>query len=393
MSEGASLGGGRARVTDLERRGKWWGQLLLSFVELPWLGLVSEVVVALFRCGPASPSHSISQRWFRSHVGRSGVGPQLGRAAVVCGCVLGCGSLASLYRGGCRQESAAGELEEWTVCPPLSCLWWWLVCSCVTVFLTLFPRMVSHSPSLHGGCSLAVSSSVGLGCSACGTSTWWRYEVVVPVVGRCFSRGCSVSLVVTPGCSFLTSWSFFRMCFDSAGFAGVMFGLTQSSFASALLEFLLLWLVKDCEVLPEFFSVSSGGELLAVVLVRVALRTITGMFSQNGALVVLVEVLLEPVVLLPLASVFSLLAMRFDRLVGLCSGDGFSNGSWRFGWRFSRLHRWDFVCPQDQELCLEALVAIWCVALSACGGRSSASCCALLRANMVVVLLKLLVLR
>ncbi|MQM20137.1 hypothetical protein Taro_053152, partial [Colocasia esculenta] len=44
------------------------------------------------------------------------------------------------------------------------------------------------------------------------------------------------------------------------------------------------------------------------------------------------------------------------------------------------------------QLCLEALVAIWCVALSACGGRSGASCCALLRANMVVELLKLLVL-
>ncbi|MQL73287.1 hypothetical protein Taro_005618 [Colocasia esculenta] len=43
------------------------------------------------------------------------VGPQLGRAAVVCGCVLGCGSLASLYWGGCRRESAAGMLEVWMV--------------------------------------------------------------------------------------------------------------------------------------------------------------------------------------------------------------------------------------------------------------------------------------
>ncbi|MQL71811.1 hypothetical protein Taro_004122, partial [Colocasia esculenta] len=32
-------------------------------------------------------------------------------------------------------------------------------------------------------------------------------------------------------------------CVDSAGSAGVVFGLTKSSFASALLEFLLLWLV------------------------------------------------------------------------------------------------------------------------------------------------------
>ncbi|MQM15586.1 hypothetical protein Taro_048532 [Colocasia esculenta] len=103
-------------------------------------------------------------------------------------------------------------------------------------------------------------------------------EVVVPVVKRSFLRGCSVSLVVTPGCSFPTSWRSgmlgacvmriwshvvapvfreplclgrcvprccFRIVFDSAGSAGVEFGLTLSSFASALLEFLLLWLVRD----------------------------------------------------------------------------------------------------------------------------------------------------
>ncbi|MQM22388.1 hypothetical protein Taro_055440 [Colocasia esculenta] len=46
------------------------------------------------------------------HVMVSGVGPQLGRAAVVrVWCVLYSGSLASLYREGYRQESAAGELE------------------------------------------------------------------------------------------------------------------------------------------------------------------------------------------------------------------------------------------------------------------------------------------
>ncbi|MQM14662.1 hypothetical protein Taro_047596 [Colocasia esculenta] len=43
------------------------------------------------------------------------------------------------------------------------------------------------------------------GGSACVLSTWWRSEVAVPVVRRCFLRGCSVSLVVTPGCSFKTS--------------------------------------------------------------------------------------------------------------------------------------------------------------------------------------------
>ncbi|MQL89908.1 hypothetical protein Taro_022492 [Colocasia esculenta] len=32
------------------------------------------------------------------------------------------------------------------------------------------------------------------------------FEVAVPVVRRSFSHGCLVSLVVTPSCSFPTSW-------------------------------------------------------------------------------------------------------------------------------------------------------------------------------------------
>ncbi|MQL84398.1 hypothetical protein Taro_016911 [Colocasia esculenta] len=31
---------------------------------------VSEVVEELFRCGSASPSHSLALHWFQSHVGR-----------------------------------------------------------------------------------------------------------------------------------------------------------------------------------------------------------------------------------------------------------------------------------------------------------------------------------
>ncbi|MQL79130.1 hypothetical protein Taro_011566 [Colocasia esculenta] len=79
-----------------------------------------------------------------------------------------------------------------------------------------------------------------------------------------------MSLVVTPGCFFPTSWrsgmlvcagGCFRIVFESVGSTGVVFGLTLvvghgislfrcfvalcSSFASALLEFLLLWLVRD----------------------------------------------------------------------------------------------------------------------------------------------------
>ncbi|MQM02551.1 hypothetical protein Taro_035319 [Colocasia esculenta] len=118
---------------------------LLEFLLL-WLVWVSEVVEVLFRCGPANPSHCLTLRWFNSHVGRSGVGPQLGRAAVVCGCVLGCDSLALLYRGGCRRESAASELEEWTMCPTLSYLWWWLLCSYVTVCVEVFASALCLTP-------------------------------------------------------------------------------------------------------------------------------------------------------------------------------------------------------------------------------------------------------
>ncbi|MQL75788.1 hypothetical protein Taro_008149 [Colocasia esculenta] len=179
-----------------ELRGKRWRAAALSHL---WSSLscvyVSEVVVALFRCGPASPSHCLALRWFRSHVGRVGVGPQLGRAAVVV-VVLFCDLLASLYRGGCRQESTAGELEVWTLCPPLSCLWRWLGCSCCDG--------VSH---------------VGPG--------WfylWALDLVEVRGGRAsgetsFSRGCSVSLVVC-------AKGYFCIVFDSAGSAGVMFGPT-----------------------------------------------------------------------------------------------------------------------------------------------------------------------
>ncbi|MQL74414.1 hypothetical protein Taro_006770 [Colocasia esculenta] len=46
----------------------------------------------------------------------------------------------------------------------------------------------------------------------------WRSEVAVLVVRRCFSHGCLVFLVVTPVAS---------ACVDSAGFVGVVFGLTR----------------------------------------------------------------------------------------------------------------------------------------------------------------------
>ncbi|MQM20520.1 hypothetical protein Taro_053541 [Colocasia esculenta] len=171
-------------------------------------------------------------------------------------------------------------------------------------FLTLFLSESRHS-SLHGGCSLAVSASMGFvrlaswalfsdfcsagslgvqGGSVCGPSTLWRSEVAVPMVRHSFSRGCSVSLVVTPGCSFPTLWRsgmlgscvvrlwshvvapVFRElrclggCVPSAlcltplvlwesclarPWLWVMALLCSSSLVPLLLEFLLLWLVRD----------------------------------------------------------------------------------------------------------------------------------------------------
>ncbi|MQL90741.1 hypothetical protein Taro_023342 [Colocasia esculenta] len=92
------------------------------------------------------------------------------------------------------------------------------------------------------------------------------------MVRRCFSHGCSVSLVVTPGCSFPTSWRCVsRVCFHimllwpdpgcgSCHCSSVShFTALWSSFASALLEFLLLWLL-----LPPLLGLALHAELPVV---------------------------------------------------------------------------------------------------------------------------------
>ncbi|MQM21100.1 hypothetical protein Taro_054134 [Colocasia esculenta] len=116
-----------------------------------------------------NPSHCLSQRWFRSHVVVSGVGPQLDQAAVVrCG-----GSLASLFWGGCRQEPVAGEqrsgcisvygsLTSWRVRgPECFCLW---ALGLVEIAEGCF-RMVSDSTGSAGvvsGPTLVVGRGVTL---------------------------------------------------------------------------------------------------------------------------------------------------------------------------------------------------------------------------------------
>ncbi|MQM12268.1 hypothetical protein Taro_045184 [Colocasia esculenta] len=373
---------------------------------------------SLTLCGPTSLSHCLALRWFRSHVGRLGVGPQLGRAAVV-----------------------------------------------VVV--------------LAGG-------------SACGPSTLRRSEVAVPVVRRCFSHGCLVSLVVTPGCSFLTSWRSgmlgacvvrlwshvvapvfrellclggcmprccFRIVFDSAGSVGVVFGLTLSSFASAVVG------VPAPLAVDVVARAKQSPSLLVLVEVRFPQNCVVLVSGCCGvALWVEVSVVWLVAVALPsrlrCTAWLPCVLVQFSRTVGCCPGEVRSQDCsrlvsagccatsglryaavvlagafWRVflerrlggssgelllalwvedlpkatllrasflyflwgcsGWWCSAmacgtvLHTVvTFVAKVVVTYC-PALVAVGRVALSACGGRSGALCCVLLRANMVVALLKL----
>ncbi|MQM17564.1 hypothetical protein Taro_050536 [Colocasia esculenta] len=166
---------------------------------------------------------------------------------------------------------------------------------------TWFPvatTLLSHpaSPSQLGLVAVALTVQGG---SACGPSTLWRSEVVVPVVRHSFLLGCSVSLMVTPGCSCPTLWRsgmlvlvlrlwslvvapVFRELLvlaglpphvvDSVGSAGVVFGLARvvvEAFLCFRCFFLLLWLVRDWLSLlslvrkahpPTLFSFSAGSE-------------------------------------------------------------------------------------------------------------------------------------
>ncbi|MQL87128.1 hypothetical protein Taro_019667 [Colocasia esculenta] len=96
-----------------------------------------------------------------------------------------------------------------------------------------------------GLCALVVSEFLTMFPSACR--------------GFAFALCCSgPTLVAGRGVTLVAS-----ACVDSAGSAGLVFGLTRSSFASILLEFLLLWLVdsfpvtSECE-LQESIAVVAG---------------------------------------------------------------------------------------------------------------------------------------
>ncbi|MQL74458.1 hypothetical protein Taro_006821 [Colocasia esculenta] len=87
-----------------------------SFVELSCLGQDAEVVeVFSSRRGPDSPfSHCLALRWFQSRVGRSGVGLQLGQAAVVCAFL--CCFVAALSRSSEESRSLVPVYSGTGVC-------------------------------------------------------------------------------------------------------------------------------------------------------------------------------------------------------------------------------------------------------------------------------------
>ncbi|MQL71586.1 hypothetical protein Taro_003926 [Colocasia esculenta] len=150
VSEGVAPGGGRAQVTDLEQKGKT-------------VGTVAEV------------RHGATVR------------PVCG----VCGCVLGCDSLASLYRGGCRRESVAGMQEGWTVflialvytvvvAWPCLVPWVWLVwprgpCLVVSAVRVLSGCLVQEPNCCFGNPFIgAVRGDTGV----CSSLTSWRVRCV-----------------------------------------------------------------------------------------------------------------------------------------------------------------------------------------------------------------------
>ncbi|MQM17487.1 hypothetical protein Taro_050457, partial [Colocasia esculenta] len=251
-------------------------------------------------------SHCLSRRWFRSHVVVSGMGPQLGQAAMVR-------VLCSLWRftgltllgrdppfSSCLLQATAEEERCEAGLPAPDCC-----------FRNVF---LGASRGSTGVCGSLTSWRVqGPGCFCL-----WALSLVEVCGGRVcgetsFSRSCSVSLMVTPVCAFLTlvgpSVSYSRVLLLLLGACATS---VVGRFACAAVGFVVglhvrvgvsrrlreptcgvaftgarLWsvepvevgfvarakqlVVNSGEVLPEFFSVGSGGKLFVAVLVRVSL--------------------------------------------------------------------------------------------------------------------------
>ncbi|MQM18689.1 hypothetical protein Taro_051684 [Colocasia esculenta] len=165
----------------------------------------------LFRCGPAIPSHCLTLRWFRSRVGRSGVGPQFDQTATP-NCCFG-NPFLGVIRGGTGVRSL---LTSWRVRGAgWFCLWALDLVEVLGVYVcgeTLFLTWllgVSRGDTWLFLPNLVEVRDVG----ACVMRLW--SHMVAPVFREllCLS-GC------VPRCCF-------RIVFDSVGSAGVVFGLTR----------------------------------------------------------------------------------------------------------------------------------------------------------------------
>ncbi|MQL82655.1 hypothetical protein Taro_015135 [Colocasia esculenta] len=183
LLEGVLRAAGVLKSLTWSRKGKRWGKRHRVICRALLAGSGRRGGLVLFRCGPASHSYCLALCWLRSHVGRSGVGPQLGRAAVVV--------LFFAVPSGCR------------VLTPDCC------------FGNPFLGAVRGGT---GRCSSLTSWSV----RGAGWFCLWALDLVETLVSRSRS-GVSMSFFVSAG----VCRGLLLHVFDSAGSTGVVFGLTR----------------------------------------------------------------------------------------------------------------------------------------------------------------------
>ncbi|MQL99720.1 hypothetical protein Taro_032446 [Colocasia esculenta] len=250
------------------------------------------------------------------------------------------------------------------------------------------------------GCELQKSVAAIAGCAYYERGCWFARAAVEFVVGLRVRVGVSRRLR-EPTCG---------VAFTGAGLWSAEPLVERCDTYLWLLSALCWLVVNSGEVLPEFFSVGSSGsevevhrldalcsgdvfpDRLAIVLVRLALRTAPGLtvpwwfwwrFSQNRF------------VLLPLATIGLLRGffLCFPWLLGVVV---LVNGNWCHVAQCGDLHgEGPSPCAVLRATCLVFSVrqhwfsSVWL----ACAGivRSGALCCVLLRADVVIVLMKLLV--
>ncbi|MQL98268.1 hypothetical protein Taro_030975 [Colocasia esculenta] len=165
---------------------------------------------------------------------------------------------------------------------------------------------------------------------------------------------------------------------------------SELRYAAVVLAIAFWW------VFPERRLGGSGGERLLTLWVEVVLRFVCTFLDCIGGtpfvpMVRCFASFLAPCVLSQMVvcqlCAFFLYFTWFLGTVVLCHGLG---AVLRTVATFVAKASFRCVFPLVPHLCLEALVAVWCVALPTYGGRSGALCYVHLRANVIVALLKLL---